>query len=155
MQTAALVARQFREAFFGGNWTAVNFRDTLSDVGWETATRQVYSLNTIATLVYHCGYYISAVLGVLQGEALTAKDKYSFDHPPVQSEADWQQMLHKVLSDASKFADVVETLTNERLNQTFADEKYGTYYRNLHGIIEHTHYHLGQIVILKKILKAG
>ena len=37
--------------------------------------------------------------------------------------------------------------------ETFADEKYGHYYRNLHGIIEHTHYHLGQIVLIKKLLQ--
>jgi hypothetical protein len=29
-------------------------------------------------------------------------------------------------------------------------EKYGNYYRNIHGIIEHIHYHLGQIVLIEK-----
>ena len=52
------------------------------------------------------------------------------------------------------FVEKVKTLEDEILHQTFVDEKYGNYYRNLVGIIEHGYYHLGQIVILKKILVA-
>jgi hypothetical protein len=46
----------------------------------------------------------------------------------------------------------VEQLPSIQLWETFTDEKYGTYYSNLQGIIEHIHYHLGQIVVIKKIL---
>ena len=51
-------------------------------------------------------------------------------------------------------AQLVERLPQETLWEDFTDKKYGTYYRNLHGIIEHTHYHLGQILIIKKIIHA-
>jgi len=47
---------------------------------------------------------------------------------------------------------LIEQLPETKLGETFSDEKYGTYYRNLHGIIEHNHYHVGQIVIIKKLL---
>ncbi|MGN6163930.1 MAG: hypothetical protein ACTHOF_05245 [Flavisolibacter sp.] len=43
-------------------------------------------------------------------------------------------------------------MADSKLDEIFVDEKYGTYYRNLQGIIEHTHYHLGQIVLIKKLL---
>ncbi len=46
----------------------------------------------------------------------------------------------------------IEQLPESKLWETFSDEKYGNYYRNIHGIIEHSHYHLGQIVLIKKIL---
>jgi len=39
------------------------------------------------------------------------------------------------------------------LTDDFTDEKYGTYQRNLIGILEHSYYHLGQIVLIKKLLK--
>jgi hypothetical protein len=32
------------------------------------------------------------------------------------------------------------------------DPQYGSYYRDPQGIIEHLHYDLGQIVLIKKIL---
>jgi len=152
MNVTEQIAKHFREIHFGGNWTSVNLKDNLADLSWQLATTQVYSFNTIATLVYHMNYYVSAVLKVLQGEALNAKDIYSFDHPPILSQADWEKLLEKTWADAEKFASLIEQLQETRLWETFSDEKYGNYYRNIHGIIEHCHYHLGQIVLIKKIL---
>lgn len=152
MHLSSQIAKHFREVFFGGNWTSVNLRDTLKDINWQQATRKVHSCNTITSLVYHINYYVSSVLKVLQGEPLNAHDKYSFDHPTIQSQDDWETLVNKTLSEAEQFADLIEKMPDNKFGETFADEKYGTYYRNLHGIIEHTHYHLGQIVIIKKIV---
>jgi hypothetical protein len=135
-----------------GTWTSVNLKQTLADVTWQQATTKIYSLNTIATLVFHINYYVSAVLKVLQGGPLDAHDKYSFDLPPIQNQEDWEKLLAKMWTEAENFAMLVEKLPESKLAETFSDEKYGNYYRNLHGIIEHTHYHLGQIVLIKKIL---
>ncbi len=152
MNLTAQIAKQFRELHFGGNWTSVNLKEILADVSWQQATTQVYSLNTISTLVYHTNYYVSAVLKVLQGEPLNAKDKNSFELPPILSQEDWENLLNKTWTEAETFASLVEQLPESKLGETFCEEKYGNYYRNIHGIIEHTHYHLGQIVLIKKIL---
>ena len=152
MNLTGQIAKHFREIHFGENWTESNLKDNLADVTWQQATKQVYSFNTIAALVYHMNYFISAVLKVLQGEPLDAKDKYSFDHPPILSQEDWEKLLDKTWIDAENFASLIEQLPESKLWENFSDEKYGNYYRNIHGIIEHTHYHLGQIVLIKKIL---
>lgn len=157
MQLTAQIAKHFRDVHFGGNWTSVNLKDTLHDVSWKEATTKIYGLNTIATLVFHTHYYVDAVLQVLNGGPLTAKDQYSFAHPPIESEEDWRKLLEKTWRDAESFALAIEQLSEAKLEETFVDSKYGNYYRNLHGIIEHLHYHLGQIVLIKKIVqeKAG
>jgi len=152
MNPSKQLAKHIREMHFGGNWTCVNLKDTLADVNWQQATTKIYSLNTIATLVYHLNYFISAVLPVLRGEPLNAHDKYSFDHPPIHSQEDWQKMLDRVWMEAEEFANMVEQIPESKLWEIFSAEKYGIYFRNLIGIIEHTHYHLGQIVIIKKVL---
>ena len=152
MNLTAQIAKHFREVHFGGNWTSSNLKDHLADVTWQQATTQVYSINPIATLVYHINYYVSAILKVLRGEPLDAHDKYSFDLPPILSQEDWEKLLDKTWTDAEDFAILVEQLPESKLGENFSDEKYGSYYRNFHGIIEHTHYHLGQIVLVKKIL---
>jgi len=152
MNLTAQIAKHFREVHFGGNWTSSNLKDHLADVTWQQATTQVYSINPIATLVYHINYYVSAVLKVLQGAPLDAKDKYSFDHPSILSQEDWEKLLNKTWTDAENLASLIEQLPESKLWEAFSDEKYGNYYRNFHGIIEHTHYHLGQIVLIKKIL---
>ena len=152
MNLTAQIAKHFKDVHFGGNWTSVNLKQTLADVSWQQATTKIYSLNTIATLVFHINYYVSAVLKVLQGGPLDAHDKYSFDLPPIQNQENWEKLLNKMWTEAEDFAILVEQLPEGKLGETFFEEKYGNYYRNLHGIIEHTHYHLGQIVLIKKIL---
>jgi hypothetical protein len=153
MNLTAQIAKHFREIHFGVNWTWSNMKDHLSDVTWQEATTKVHSLNTIAALVYHINYFVSVILKVLEGGPLEGSDKYSFDHPPIQSQEDWEKLLAKTWSDAEKFAILVEQLPEQKLWETFGEEKYGNYYRNLHGVIEHNHYHLGQIVLIKKILR--
>jgi hypothetical protein len=146
------IAKHFRDVHFGGNWTTVNVKDALAGVTWQQSITKVHDLNTIATLLFHVNYFVAAALQVLKGGPLDAHDKYSFDHPPISSQADWQRMVDKALDEAEQFAALVEQLPEEKLWADFTDPKYGTYYRNIHGIIEHTHYHLGQIVVIKKML---
>jgi hypothetical protein len=153
MSTTKLLAKHFRDVHFGGNWTFVNLKDQLADVSWGQATAKMDSFNSILALVYHINYYVTAILNVLKGTPLSAHDKYSFDHPVINSQEEWEKFLQKIWSDAETFATLVEQLPDDKLWELMADEKYGHWFRNLFGIIEHTHYHLGQIVILKKLLK--
>lgn len=155
MNLTQQIAKHTREVWFGGNWTAVNLKESLADVTWQQATTRVDSLNTIASMVYHINYYVSAVLQVLQRQPLNAHDKYSFDLPPIASQQDWEKLLNNTWTNAEKFAGLIEQLPESKLWENMADEKYGNYYRNLHGIIEHTHYHLGQIVLVKKMILQG
>jgi hypothetical protein len=146
------LAKHFREVYFGGNWTAVNLKDTLTGVNWQQATTRVHDLNTIAALVFHINYYVEAVSKVLQEQALDAHDKFSFDVPAITSEDEWQQLTNKAFANAQLLTVQIEQVNESKLFTDFADPKYGNYFRNLMGLVEHTHYHLGQIVLVKKII---
>jgi uncharacterized damage-inducible protein DinB len=151
MSITKQIAEHLRSVFTGGNWTAVNIRDTLADVTFEQAIEQRTGFNTIAALVFHTHYYVAAILKVLQGGALEAHDKFSFDLPALHAPGDWENLVQKSFADAAELAALVEQLPDSMLTEDFTDKKYGSYYRNLHGLIEHTHYHLGQMVLLKKM----
>ena len=124
-------------------------------MSWQQTIGKVDNLNTIAMLVFHINYYVDAQLSVLQGRPLKASDKYSFDLQPITSDADWQKLIGHVFSQAEIFAQEIEKLDETKLFEVFADPKYGDYFRNLMGVVEHAHYHLGQIVIIKKMLNEG
>jgi uncharacterized damage-inducible protein DinB len=147
------IAKHIRELHTGGNWTGSNLKDVLMGISWEQAVQRMGSFNTIATLVFHMNYYASALLRVLNGGNLDAHDKYSFDHPPVGCEADWQDMIDKSFRDAEEIACIVEKMPDNKLWDVVEQEKYGSYYRNLHGFIEHTYYHTGQIALLRKMIR--
>ncbi|MAN59285.1 MAG: DUF1572 domain-containing protein [Flavobacteriaceae bacterium] len=151
--TSHQIGKHLTDVYFGGNWTAVNIHDSLVDVTWQQATQPISDFNTIATLTFHTHYFVAAILDVLEGRPLTAKDKYSFDHPPIHSQEDWKNMLQTVFTDVRRTVTLIEDLDPQKLHDTFVDPKYGNFYRNLHGLIEHTHYHLGQITFLKKMVK--
>ncbi|RBL90686.1 DinB family protein [Chitinophaga flava] len=149
------IAKHFRDVHFGGNWTCVNLKDTLANVDWQQATTKVQDLNTIAVLTFHINYYVGVITRVLQGGPLDGHDKLSFDVPPITSEADWQQLVNKALSEAEVLAALIEALDEKKLFEDFTDAKYGNYYRNLMGVTEHTHYHLGQISLIRKMMSAS
>ena len=148
------IATGFSKYKDGGNWTAVSLLKELEGVTWTMATTSLYGCNDIATLVFHINYYVKGVLDFFNNGKLEIKDKFSFDRPDIQTEEEWQDFLKQIYADMDLFVEKVKTLEDEILHQTFVDEKYGNYYRNLVGIIEHGYYHLGQVVILKKILVA-
>lgn len=146
------IAKHFRDIHFGGNWTVSNLKETLSDITWEQATTKIHSLNTIAILTFHMNYFVSVVLKVFQGGPLEGDDKFSFNVPPINSQKDWEKLVNKSLTEAEELAKLIEEMPEEKLWEDFFESKYGNYYRNLHGIIEHSHYHLGQISLIKKII---
>ncbi len=153
MEKSIQLANRFREVLLNGTWIAnTNFKDQLSNVTWEQATKTIGSLNSIAALTYHINYYIAGVLNVFEGGALEIRDKYSFDLPPIESKEDWERLLNNMWINAEKFANQVENMPDETLEENFVDEKYGNYRRNIEGVIEHSYYHLGQISLIKKLI---
>jgi len=76
-----------------------------------------------------------------------------FNVPAIKNEHDWQQLKDAVFASAVNLADAVRNFPEERLNDLTVTG-HSTYYKTLHGITEHAHYHLGQIVMLKKLIGA-
>ncbi|MFT4523334.1 MAG: putative damage-inducible protein DinB [Bacteroidia bacterium] len=148
------IAKHFKEVFYGGNWTASNLQEQLIDVTHQEAKQKIGSLNTILTLTYHIHYYVRMVLQVLEGGKLEGNDTFSFDHPQITSEEEWQNMKEMMWLEANCFIACIEEIPDEKLLEVFVNEKYGIMYRNLQGIVEHSHYHLGQIALLKKLIRS-
>ncbi len=150
--TSINIAKHLREVYFGGNWTYSCLKDAITNLDFNLALRAQNKTNSIAILVEHLNYYTVKVSSALDGQKFDAKDELSFSLPNIKSQKDWDQFVIKVLEDGRRFADQLESFDDKKLGDSFLGlKKYGSYYRNFHGIIEHAHYHLGQIVILKKI----
>jgi hypothetical protein len=154
MKNTSKLAIRFREVILNGTCVAnTNYKDQLSNLNWEVATTKFDSLNTISVLAQHIHYYIKGVKNVFNGGNLEIKDTYSFDFLPIKTEREWKLFLSNFWNDAEEFAALIEQMPDERLNEMFVEEKYDTYQRNIDGMIEHCYYHLGQIVLIKKILQ--
>lgn len=154
MKNTQDLANRFREVLLNGTWVAnTNYKVQLENLSLQIAQTKVGDLNTIAILAQHIHYYIKGVANVFKGGHLEIRDAYSFDFPAFASEAEWQSFLKTFFNDAEEFATLVSQLPENMLNNDFVDKKYGTYQRNIEGMIEHCYYHLGQIVVIKKMIQ--
>lgn len=155
MKLPQQLANRFREVIFDGTWVAnTNYKSQLEGLTWQQATTQIDSYNTIALLTFHINYYVKGVLQVFQGGSLDIKDKYSFDAPKITSDQDWNTLKNSLFTNAESFAKHVEQFSEEQLKSDFVKPTYGTYLRNIEGMIEHCYYHLGQISLVRKTLLA-
>ncbi|UAY56162.1 DinB family protein [Arachidicoccus terrestris] len=153
--TADQLGQFMMNAYFGKNWTEVDFKHVLSDVTLEEANTKIDPLNTIAGIIYHLDYYVSIVLKRLQGEMLPSNAKNGFDIETLPSVDSWQQLLESFYNHAEKFAATIRLMNDDQLLNDFQDRQYGNNIYNIQGIVEHAYYHMGQIVLLKKMIRSG
>lgn len=147
------ISSRLREVLLDGHWIAnTNYKAQITSINWQQAIHKVGDLNSIAALTYHINYYLEGLVNAFENGKLEIRDKYSFDLPPITSEQDWNQLVTNFLSNAEKFIAKVEQMDDETFDQPFIDEKYGTFLRNIEGVIEHSYYHLGQISLIKKMI---
>lgn len=153
MTKSEQLANRLQEVILNGTWIAnTNFKDQIDNLDWKISTKKVGSLHSISILAQHIHYYIMGIKNVFDHGKLEIKDKYSFDFPPIESQTEWDAFKNKFWDDTEKLAELIEKMPEGQLNENFVDEKYGNYLRNIDGMIEHSYYHLGQIVLIKKIM---
>lgn len=155
-QLSKQIAGRIREVFLNGKWIAnTNYREQISDLDWQTAVKSTMNLNSVAKLSFHINYYLEGLIKVFNGGPLEISDKYSFDLPGIPSQDAWEELVKRFMSNAEIFASQVENLSDDTLENAFVKPQYGTVYRNIEAVLEHAYYHLGQLVLIKKLILAG
>lgn len=154
MKLQELIAQHLTEVHEGNNWTGVNLRNTLEDVTWEEASQlSGFSANTIAMLVSHITFWNEAVM--LRGKGIKPEitEDNGFHSYIVNSAPQWEQLKHKNMASARELAEVVHNFDDKKLFLPILSG-HTTAYKNFQGQVEHVHYHLGQIVMVKKAVKS-
>lgn len=153
MENKDVLAKRFKDVILNNSWVANNsFKNQLSHLPLEKALYKLGTLHTIASLAQHVHYYIAGILNVFNGGNLDIKDIYSFDFPPIDTIEQWHSFLAVFWTDAAAFTQKLEEMGEDTLNSIFVKKEYGTYHFNINTLIEHSYYHLGQIVLLKKLI---
>jgi hypothetical protein len=142
------IAQHFYEVNYGDNWTDACVKDALKEVSFETATKKTGDANTIALLLFHMDFYNMVVYDRLMNI------KRHFEHEEslqvnIGNEAEWQQLQDTYFENVNRIHKAILAFDESLL---FEKKTANTPYKNIHGLVEHIHYHLGQINILKKII---
>lgn len=153
MQLTHLLAQHLKNVYEGNNWTDVNISDTIKDINWQQAQQKTAgSSNTIASLLHHLYYWNEILMQRMKGETPVIPQANGFDVPPLNNEEDWNALKEKTHQSFMQLSEAIKSFPEEKLPDNYAPTIPSTYYRNFQGIVEHAHYHLGQIVILKKLI---
>ena len=153
MENNRELAKRFSDVILNNSWVANNsYKNQLTDLPLEVVLFKYQSLHNIAALAQHVHYYIAGILNVFNGGNLGIKDIYSFDFPSINTIEQWHSFLAVFWTDAASFTQKLEEMDENTLNSIFVKKEYGTYYFNINTLIEHSYYHLGQIVLIKKLI---
>jgi DinB superfamily len=152
------IAEQLRRAFAGDAWHGPSLHDLLADVSNEQATaRPLAAAHCIWELTLHIGVWTRHAQASMRGVPMPP---FVENMPPEQNwpkikdagPAAWKQTVDGTLSAGKEFAAEIERFGDERLGETVPGRNYA-FYNLLHGIVQHSLYHGGQIAILKKALR--
>ena len=149
------IAQHLVDVHRGGNWTDVNITDTLKGISWQQAsTITPFSPNSIAMLLHHITFWNRVVAQRGLNIVPSINKENGMNVPPILDDKDWLFLKKDNLHSAEELATVIEGYD---LNNLFNPILTGhnSAYKNFQGQVEHVHYHLGQIVMIKKYLLAG
>lgn len=155
MRVTEAIAQHLLDAQEGNNWTEVDLAHTLRDVTLaEATTRTPASPNTIAALVHHLAFWHRVMVRRTQGLPTTIGPANGFDGPTPRTEAEWAALRADVTQAGRELAAAIRSFPEDRLTDPILP-KYSSAYKNLQGAVEHLHYHLGQLVLLKNLVRNG
>ena len=145
------IADQLARAFTGDPWHGPPLRELLTGVGAAQAcSRPVPSAHTICELVVHIDMYVTAAIEALQGTPMP--EWYGTEQDwPKQDPRPWNEAVESLFRNAERLARAIERLTDDKLQAAVPGRDYDFYYM-LHGIVQHSLYHAGQIAMLKKAI---
>jgi hypothetical protein len=146
-----LVAQHIEEVIHG-NWTDVFLNEAIADITYEEAIAfPAGTTNSIAMLVNHLEFYNNVVIERIKGNNPVIDEANGFTIT-IHNDEGWQQLKTSAVNSFKTLAGVVRQAPPEKLFE-YTPNGVTTFYKTLHGIAEHAHYHLGQIVLLKKIIR--
>ncbi|MDQ2752730.1 MAG: DinB family protein [Bacteroidota bacterium] len=154
MKITSLIAQHLLDVHEGNNWTEVSLADVLKDTTLEEATTLTSaSPNTIASLLHHITYWNRAMVQRIAGNNVMIDEYNGFDLPELITEDDWLQLQVDNNLSSHELAVAILNFDNAKLEEPLVNGG-SSAYKNMQGAVEHVHYHLGQMMILKKLVKA-
>ena len=146
---------QSQRAFEGDAWHGPSLMAILAGVSATQAAIRPFSKgHSIWELVSHIAAWEKAGVRRLGGDRADLSDDENWPKIDDTSEYAWEHAKATLKAGHLKFHNAIATLDESRLDQPIV-EGLATVYVTLHGIIQHTLYHGGQIAILKKALEEG
>ncbi len=145
---------QYQRGWDGEAWHGPSLCEILRDVtASEGNARPIARAHTIAEIVQHLSYWRWAAVERVAGKLVSPAHDEQWSPLRDASEAAWQEALALLESRHQTLKQTLAKLSDEQLTQPIAGRNYNLYVQ-LHGNLQHDIYHIGQIALLKRAVRA-
>jgi len=151
MSELARLKKLLSDHFDGSPWLDVSIMDTLKNISASQAAKKTDHVNSIWQIVNHMIAWRETNLKRLKDEMVAAPENNFIEEIKDTSEEAWQATLKKLERSQHNILSFVSTATDAMLEKVYITNGF-SYYEHLQGILQHDAYHLGQIVLLKKLI---
>jgi uncharacterized damage-inducible protein DinB len=150
MKEMKRIAKMMDDIYDGSPWIDVTLVGTLQKVTAEQAARRIAPhWNTIWEIVNHMISWRLNVLQRVQGEVIKTPASNYFEPVTDTSPEAWRATLGRLEESQKQWKKLLKKFKKSDLEKEYPNNGQ-TYYEHIHAIIQHDHYHLGQLVLLAK-----
>ena len=148
MRETERIAEELSLLFEGTSWLGPPIYDLLADISEETASQRPQAgVHTIWELVLHVGAWLR--IARLRLSASSPVDPTEDENWPAPS-GSWQGALVGLRNEVTALRGAILDFPPDRLEDAAPAIEPQTFYVLLHGVLQHSAYHAGQIAVLKK-----
>ena len=146
---------QLQRSFDGEAWHGPSLRETLDGVTAEEAAQHpIPGAHSIWELVLHLAGTYSLILRRLNGDATDLSPEEDWPTVEAPTAANWTAALNVLRSLNEQLRAAVRRFNQDALDHLMGNRKY-TAYAQFIGVSQHDLYHAGQIVLLRRALRAA
>jgi len=143
---------QYDRAMNGDAWHGDPVWKILDGISAEQAGCRVHpNAHTIWELVAHMTFWETEVYRRLNGLPARSPAELNFPAMREKNAENWNSTLAEFRRSNAEFRQALSQLDVSRLDQTTPGGEKSTYVE-VHGVIQHSLYHAGQIALLRKFL---
>ena len=141
------IATQLERAVNGPAWHGPSVREAVRGVSAaKAAARPLPKGHSIWELVLHATAWLEIVRKRVEGTPPSVTPAMNWPKAGRQSAAEWRRAVLALTHATARLGRTIRSLDDRRL---------GRHYLGLHGVVQHTIYHAGQIAMLKKSVLKG
>ena len=151
MSEVSRIRHQLRYAMEGPAWHGPALEEILSGLSASQAARVPEgSVHSAWQIVLHITAWLDAVRVRLGGESKELTNAEDWPRVTSHAEAAWSSARAELRRAYDALHSALGTLSDDDLDRVVTGRSYNMYFM-LHGVIQHTLYHGGQVMLLKRL----
>ena len=150
MKETVRIKKLFADLYNGSPWLDVTLDASFKKLSAQQAVKKIFpNWNSAWQIINHLISWREAVLLRVQGQVIESPADNYFKEITDQSDAAWQLTLQRLEDSQKNWLAFFDSLDEADLEKIYPGNN-ATFYENIHGILQHDAYHLGQVVLLSK-----